>query len=175
MTEQFDIELAAERHQFEHSQSGEQFIVVEVAGMQCAVSITSVNEVEHVPNITRIPASPAWIPGVVNLRGSILTLVDPAMLMQTGTWQPSRDARMLVVGREDPVAMAIDRLGGMRRLTETARAPSIASLPGRAADFVSGVYHSEGDWLSILDIDRLLDEADRLVALAEPLTKGEGT
>lgn len=166
MNEQFDIELATERSSLEFSRFGEQFIVVRIGELQCAVPITSVSEVEHIPRIAAIPSSPSWVRGVVNLRGAILTVIDAAMLMDIGTFQPSKDARMLVVGRDDPVALAVDRLSGMRRLHDAARSPSVASLPGRVSDFVTGVHHSEGDWLSILDIDRLLGEAERQAVLA---------
>lgn len=174
MTEHIDIELAAERQQLEYSQIGQQYIVVQIAGAGYALPITSVSEVEHVPRIASVPGSPDWVLGVVNLRGSILTLVDTARLLGAGSWQPSKDARMLVVGRDDPAALAVDRLTGMRRLTDISRSPSVASLPGRAQEFVTGVHHSEGDWLSVLDINRLLEDADRQAARAGGPTSERG-
>lgn len=167
MNEHYDIELAAERPQMEFSQIGDQHIVVHIAGGGYAVPISSVSEVEHVPRIAGVPGSPDWVLGVVNLRGSILTLVDASRLLGAGNWQPAKDARMLVVGRDDPVALAVDRLSGMRRLSDLARSTAVASLPGRSRDFVSGVHHSDGEWLGILDVERLLQAADRASATGD--------
>ncbi|HEX2282286.1 MAG TPA: chemotaxis protein CheW [Thermomicrobiales bacterium] len=162
MSQGADIELAAERSQRESAAQGEQYIVVQISGTSYAVALRSVQEVEHVPRHAPVPGSAPWVLGVVNLRGSILTLVDTADLLGSGTWQPAKDARMLVSGGDDPVALAVDRLQGMRRLADISRAPVTANLPGRASEYVTGVHHSDGEWLSVLDIDRLLHDGDRM-------------
>ena len=162
MSQGTDIELAADGIQRETVAHGEQFIVVQVSGESYAVPIGSIQEVEHVPRPAPVPGSAPWVLGVVNLRGSILTLADTADLLGTGTWQPAKDARMLVCGGDDPVALAVDRLRGMRRLADISRSPVTANLPGRASEYVSGVHHSDGEWLSVLSVDRVLEDGDRM-------------
>lgn len=166
MDHRLDIELAADEQRRDTIRYGEQFIVVQIAGLPYAVPLESVQEVEHVPNHAPVPRSADWVLGVANLRGSILTLVDLASLLGVGSWQATKDARMLVVGGDDPVALAIDRLRGMRRLTDISRSPVWATLPGRTQNYVTGVHHSDGEWLSVLNVDRLIEDADRMAAAA---------
>src|SRR5690606_13618669 len=107
---------------------GDQFIIVEMAGSAYAIPLGAVQEVEHIPSIAHVPGSNAWVRGVVNLRGSVLTLVDLARLLDLEPWRRTSDARMLVVGGDDPVALAVDRLRGMRRLLDRVDIHALAEL-----------------------------------------------
>jgi purine-binding chemotaxis protein CheW len=160
--ERQSIELAATGERQDHLLAGEQIIIVELDGTPYGIPIEFVQEVEQVPSVAPVPHTADWLHGVVNLRGSILTLVDPANLLEVGVWRRSATARMLVVGRDDPAALAVDRLLGMRRLTEQV-APEVAGdMPGRVAEFVTAIYRDGDDFISVLDIRRLLDDAERV-------------
>lgn len=37
---------------------------------------------------------------------------------------------------------------------------------GRTQNYVTGVHHSDGEWLSVLNVDRLIEDADRMAAAA---------
>lgn len=154
------IELATAERPNEALLAGAQHIIVDLAGASYAVPLGVVQEVEHVPKIAPVPHSRAWIRGVVNLRGTLLTLVDPAALLELGVWERAADARMLVVGGDDPSALVVDRLRGMRRLAGEVESSLAANLPGKVAEYSLGVYRDAGTWLIVLDIARLLDDAD---------------
>jgi chemotaxis signal transduction protein len=154
------IELATAERPNDALLAGAQYIIVDLAGASYAVPLGVVHEVEHVPKLAPVPHSRPWIRGVVNLRGSVLTLMDPAALLEVGVWERTPDARMLVVGGDDPLALAVDRLRGMRRLAGEVEASLAANLPGKVAEYSLGVYRDAGTWLIVLDIARLLDDAD---------------
>jgi chemotaxis signal transduction protein len=154
------IELATAERPNDALLAGAQYIIVDLAGASYAVPLGMVHEVEHVPKIAPVPHSRPWIRGVVNLRGAVLTLVDPAALLEVGAWERAPDARMLVVGGDDPLALAVDRLRGMRRLVGEVEASLATNLPGQVARYSLGVYRDAGTWLIVLDIARLLDDAE---------------
>jgi purine-binding chemotaxis protein CheW len=55
----------------------EQFVVFRLAGEEYGAPIGSVQEIVRVPaELTRLPKAPAFIKGVVNLRGAVLPVVD---------------------------------------------------------------------------------------------------
>ena len=140
---------------------GNQIIVVDIGNHPYAISVDDLVEVEHVPNVAPVPHTEYWIHGVVNLRGSILTLVDPARLLDVGSWSQTTQSRMLVVGRDDPVALAVDRLLGMRQLSEVVSPDVLDEMPGRVGDYIEAIYRDGDRFISVLDIRRILDEADR--------------
>lgn len=160
MSSHQSLELAGTEAQL-GLQLGNQIIVADIGDASYGIPVEHLLEVEYIPNVAPVPHTEEWIHGVVNLRGSILTLIDPAQLLQVGTWSRTPQSRMLVVGREDPVALAISRLRGMRQYTEPVSPELVEEMPGRVADYVQTVYRDGHDFLVVLDVGRLLDDADQ--------------
>lgn len=53
-----------------------QFVVFSVEDEEYGVPILSVQEIISLPNLTRIPGVPEYIPGIINLRGNIIPLYE---------------------------------------------------------------------------------------------------
>jgi len=53
-----------------------QFVVFSVEDEEYGVPILSVQEIISLPNLTRIPGVPDYIPGIINLRGNIIPLYE---------------------------------------------------------------------------------------------------
>lgn len=54
------------------------FLMFAVAGRLCACDLDAVREIVPARAATRLPGAPAWVLGIVNLRGTLLTVVDLA-------------------------------------------------------------------------------------------------
>ncbi|MFW6074785.1 MAG: chemotaxis protein CheW, partial [Chloroflexota bacterium] len=154
------IELGRQQQREPSILASDQFVTVEVADYAFAIPLGDVLEVEQIPTVAPVPASYPWVDGAVNLRGSVLTLIDLAQLLEIAVRQPTNASRMLVVSREDPVAIAVDRLRGMRRLEHRIDSPIIEHLPGRAAQYCRGLYRLDGEYVGALDIEKLLGDAE---------------
>ncbi|MEZ4523214.1 MAG: chemotaxis protein CheW [Thermomicrobiales bacterium] len=141
-------------------QLSNQAIIADIGGSTYGIPVQDLVEVEHVPNIAPVPNTRDWLRGVVNLRGAILTLIDPARLLDVGEWNPSPLSRMLVVDREDPVALAVDRLRGMRQLNDPVSLDLLDDMPGKVADYVEAIYRDGDAFIRVVDIRRLLNDAD---------------
>jgi purine-binding chemotaxis protein CheW len=55
------------------------FLIFAVAGRLCACDLDVVREIVPTRAATRLPGAPAWIRGIMNLRGTLLTVVDLAV------------------------------------------------------------------------------------------------
>lgn len=153
------IELAS-THQIESLWFGEQHIVITIGETPFAIPLLAVQEVENPPPAVPVPFAPHWIAGVVNLRGSVLTLVDLPALLGLGTWRRTAEAKMLVLRGDEQVAIAVDGLRGMRRLAEQDRSQIEGALPGQVARYISGMHRSDDELLGILDLQRLLADSE---------------
>ncbi len=171
MTQHSAIELAASGAQLQSLVAGEQFIVVDLAGEPYGIQISDILEVEQVPNIAPVPHTQDWLHGVVNLRGTVLTLIDPASLLDIGVWQRTSVARLIVVDRHDPVALVVDRLRGMRRLADPLAPEVVDEMPGRVAEFVTAIFREGDRFISILDLHRLLSDAERSAFRPDDLSR----
>jgi purine-binding chemotaxis protein CheW len=57
---------------------GSRYLVTEVAGQRIAWELALVREIVPTRAVTRLPGSPEWVLGLLNLRGTVLTVMDLA-------------------------------------------------------------------------------------------------
>ncbi|MGH9903156.1 MAG: chemotaxis protein CheW [Pyrinomonadaceae bacterium] len=137
------------------------------------VPISAVQEIVRVPAIARIPQSPAFVEGVSNLRGRIITVVDMRKRLghkvsEAGAGgERDRRSRILVVeagGRL--VGVIVDEVTEVLRLAEDrveAAPPMVAKLDNQ---YINGVGKLDEDLLILIDIEKILT-ADQLTAIDE--------
>ena len=154
------IELAPDVIEREPTWIGEQYIVLTVAGTDIAVPLAMVLEVERVPALVPVPGGPSWVRGIANLRGTILTVADLAAMLDLGTWTQRPDARVIVVRSIEPLALGVDAVRGMRRLSPGSLFNLDGALPDQLTRFVTGIHRDGGDLIHTIDLPRLLDDAD---------------
>lgn len=136
----------------------ERFLAFQLAGESFAVPLTRVLETERMPKRTNVPGLPAFVMGVANLRGSVLPLVDLAMLLELESNGRPHDARILVVkpsADDSPVALVVDALQGVALLAREELHRTPRWLDSRATPFLEGIGSHKGRLLSVLDLDRV--------------------
>ena len=92
-------------------------LMVRVGSDTLLVPQADVSEVIPPPAATTVPNARAWLRGVGNLRGLLLTLVDLKALMGDGPTRPGRLQRTLVVNTQTPwLGFMVDEVVGSRSL-----------------------------------------------------------
>lgn len=134
------------------------FVLLSIASSHYAIPEAYVTELERVPRITLVPQTPAWMRGVTNVRGDIVSVIDMHRFLQLDS-QPGPGARLLVVRLLDEpfttglIVDAVDRIVSVN--TNTISAPS-APLEGPLAPYLGGVCEIGDRLVAVLDIDRFL-------------------
>ena len=123
-----------------------------------AVSVERVREIVRMKTLTRVPKSPAWLLGVVALRGEIVEVVDLRRKLGLGATTPDRSHRILVLhGDGDRVTgLVVDSVSEVYRVSEDRVMPS----QGSDAGYVSEVCRRGDGFVSLLDVDRALGLSD---------------
>lgn len=80
-----------------------------------------VREVLPIPEpLTRVPGSRAWLRGIANVRGQLLTVVDLKAFLGVGGSALDRRSRVLVAAsREVPTALIVEEVVGIRRFARS--------------------------------------------------------
>jgi purine-binding chemotaxis protein CheW len=117
--------------------------------------IQYVREVQRLERMTRVPNAPAEILGILNLRGRILTLFDPAGCLDipAGTHPPTHTV-VLDLGDPDlSVGLAVQEIGQVRGIPPS----SIGSPPARekGSGALQGVFELDGQVVGLLDLPRV--------------------
>jgi purine-binding chemotaxis protein CheW len=111
-----------------------------LAGERYAVETRFVNEVHPLRDLTPLPGTPAFIRGIVNLRGKILPVYDLKKFFQLPEHGVTDLHRIVVVnGGDFEIGLLADVITGVTTLPRAALSPPLPTLSAIAAEFLEGV------------------------------------
>jgi purine-binding chemotaxis protein CheW len=147
------------------------YLTVVSGGELFAVSISRIREVIHCPRITRVPLCPEVVPGVINLRGAVVPLVDLAIRLGRRGTELTRRACIVVVEAEfdegmRPVGVLVDAVEEAIETTDDMLEARPAFGAGLRQEFQAAMLHHEGRFVSVLELSAVLSvtELEGLVA-----------
>jgi len=126
-----------------------------LAGASYAIPVERVREIVRLRPITPVPRVPAAVLGVIALRGEIVQVIDLRRRLGLQAPEPTAKSRIVVLHGEDDRAagMLVDGVREVLRVEERQLRPAAAAEGGAVTELVV----RDGDFVSILDIDRVLD------------------
>lgn len=138
----------------------EQFVVFRLLAEEYGVAIDSVQEIVRVPEqLTQIPRSPAFIEGVVNLRGMVLPVVDQRRRFGLPSCERSDRQRIMVFAiRGTRTGFIVDSVSEVMRIPRSAigPAPDLSEEQSRMIRRVANLERQQR-MILLLDVDELLD------------------
>lgn len=134
------------------------FVTVNLAGQLLGIPVLAVHDVLKEQKITKIPLSPNWVGGVLNLRGRIVTAIN----LRDRLGLPPREEGLksmsvVVEHRGEPYSLQIDSVGEVLSLEDHTFEKSPVTLDPVWRDVSKGIYRLEKELLAILDVNKLLD------------------
>jgi purine-binding chemotaxis protein CheW len=134
------------------------------------IGILSVQEIRGYEVPTRIANAPAWLPGVLNLRGQIVPVVDMRLRFNLG--QAGYDAFTVVIilniGRH-VIGMVVDAVSDVVTLAPEQVRPAPSLGGGIDAECLRGLGTVGERMLILLDIDRLMTAPEMGLVSGEAL------
>ena len=128
-----------------------------------AVPMQNVLELQRLPKITSLPSVPAWLRGVTNLRGEVLSVVDLRSLLGLPEAANDISQRLIVVrSTQEEIATGwiVDRVIGVRRLTTDDMQSCSSMTTGAAVRFLSGLVECDDQLVAVLDVNRVLSSPE---------------
>lgn len=149
-----------------------QLVIFELAGGSYGVDIQFVREINRLLEVTPIPKAPDFVEGIINLRGTIVPVVNLGLRFGLSATEQSKDTRIVVIeSGEHTLGMKVDEVSEVLRIpaNEIDSATNMATT-GIEADFVEGVGKINDRLILILDTDKLFTTEEHL-QLAELATE----
>ena len=135
-------------------------VVFVVAGVEYALPITFVLQMESFTGATPVPGSPPYVLGVVTLRGRVIPVLDLRRRFGLPAVAPTLDTRIIVTqlaGRV--VAFCVDRAREVLLLDPDQLQPAPELVSERSVGLVSGTYTVGPRLLLLLDLPRISENA----------------
>lgn len=152
-----------------------QYLTFTLAGEQYAVEVGKVKEVLEYTSVTKVPRTLEFMRGVINLRGSVVPVIDLRLKFDLGETEKTIDTSIIVMEVEisgetvvlGTLADSVQEVIGMDS-SQIEPAPSIGT--SIKTDFIQGIGKQEDQFIMILDIDAVFSEAEISVVAehAEP-------
>jgi len=140
---------------------GRQFLTFRIGEEEYGLDILRVQEIRSYEAPTRVANAPAFVKGVVNLRGVIVPIIDMRIKLNLGA--PSYDQFTVVIilnisGRT--MGMVVDRVSDVTTLTPEHVKPAPRMGAALDIDYVIGLGVLDGRMLILIDIDKLMSSEE---------------
>jgi len=141
------------------------YLTFTLAGEEYGIGILKVREIVGMMNITRIPQTPSYVKGVVNLRGKVIPVVDLRLKFGIEAMDYTDRTCIIVVeivgtGKDIPMGVVVDAVSEVINIRQS----DIEETPNFGTridtDYILGMAKTNGGVKILLDIDRVLSAAE---------------
>jgi len=142
---------------FTGSGSEQQLVVFTLANESYGVDIAKVSGIERMQEITKVPRTPPYVEGVINLRGRVIPVVHLRKLFYLPEGEITKETRIVVVDISgQPIGVQVDEVTQVLTiLSETVEPPS-SVIASADADYLLGIAKLKNKMIILLDLDKLL-------------------
>lgn len=149
------------------TQERQQFIAFRLGGCDCGVNIEQIREINRLVEISKMPGTPPFIEGVINLRGEVIPVFDLLKVFEMGESVITPASRILVAEVNGKTVGCI-----VDSVNEVLRVDSIEEIPDLLFQFADHRFVTEvaklGDRLIlILNLNKILANYSELLQTAE--------
>lgn len=137
-----------------------QLLTFNVGEQLFGVEIHAIKEIIQFGAVTRVPLVPRYIRGVLNLRGSVVPVVDLLAHFGNIATKPGMRACIVIieVAHEEarqPVGILVDSVSEVLEVNPDDIEPPPAFGGGLRADFIQCMAHIGQEFVIVLDVDRI--------------------
>lgn len=162
-------EKAATREEGAGPSHPNQYLTFTLGDEVYALDIAKVREVLDYPTMTRVPRMPDFLRGVINLRGSVVPVVDLRLKFGMPGTEKSVDAcviitEVLVDGESTVLGALADSVREVIELDPGSLAPAPKIGTALRTEFITGIGRQEDRFVTVLDIERVFDHGELATA-----------
>ncbi len=136
-----------------------QWVTFNLDGETYGVNVMQVREVLRYSEIAPVPGAPAYVLGIINLRGNVVTVIDTRHRFGLEPGETTSNTRIVVIEADKHViGILVDSVAEVvyLRLSEIESAPNVGN--DDSAKFIQGVCHKNGKLLILIELDKLLTD-----------------
>ena len=156
---------------------GGKFLTFLMANEKYGLEILKVREIIGMMDVTSVPTTPAFIRGVINLRGKVIPVVDLRLKFGIEAKEDTQRTCIIVVqithpGQEMIMGIIVDEVWDVLDIDRNQIEPPPSFGANIRTDFILGMGKVDQKVLTMLDIDRVLSEQE--IALVESSSGKKG-
>lgn len=133
------------------------YVVFKMDNEHYGIDITNVKSIERMQYFARVPNSPTYVKGVINLRGEVVPVVDLRLRFELAYREVDSNSRIIIVFvNELEIGLLVDSSSEVIEInSEDIDIPPI--VKESAADgFIKGIGKKDGNLIILIDIEKVI-------------------
>ena len=125
-----------------------------------ALPMKNILEIQQLPPVTYLPNLPAWVPGVCNLRGNIVSIVDIKQLLGFEATALGPRTRLVVVRTETQdltAGLIVDEIVRITEMEPARIRRPVGPMEGPIGGYIKGTYETPDAVIGVLDLEATLN------------------
>ncbi len=125
-----------------------------------AVKVSDVREIFQEYDLTPVPCVPQHILGVINVRGEILSVTDPARLMGIGSIEGEGDVpppAIVIIHDDVASAAVVDEIGDIAEVSIGSIEPPVSIIDRAQGEFIAGSVYVDGSMIGLIHVEHMLE------------------
>ena len=134
-----------------------QYIVVRLGEEQYGIDIRYIENIVRMQRMTRVPKVPAYLKGVINLRGEVLPVISIRLKMGYDEDEVTKATRIIILKleQEGNVGIIVDEVKEVVSLTEDEIEKMSYDNKDGKTNFISAVGKHNDELISLLDLNTI--------------------
>jgi len=134
----------------------QQNVIFKLDNVEYGIDILQVNEIVKIQSIIKIPNTPEYVDGVINLRGTVIPIVDLKVKFNLGRKERDEDTRIIVVNvNAKTLGIVVDEVAEVVRINEDQIDNSSAISAHINDNYIKGVAKVADRLIIILDLEKI--------------------
>jgi purine-binding chemotaxis protein CheW len=125
------------------------------------INVMQVQEVLRYTEIAPVPGAPAYVLGIINLRGNVVTVIDTRQRFGLDSASITDNSRIVIIEADKQVVgILVDSVAEVvyLRQSEIETAPNVGN--DESAKFIQGVCNKNGELLILVELDKMMSEEE---------------
>jgi len=138
-----------------------QLVSFQLAEETYGIEITKIREIILMGEITQIPQTPHFVKGLINLRSTVIPVIDLRARFGLTEGDLTNESRIMVlnVGTKT-IGIIVDAVSEVLRVSADQIAPPPPTVAGLGREYLTGLVKLDEQLLILLDIERIFDEEE---------------
>jgi purine-binding chemotaxis protein CheW len=141
-----------------------QLVSFRIDNEEFGIDILNVKEIIRIVNITKVPNSPDFVEGIINLRGKVIPVIDLRTKLGMPKKECDKDTRIVVVVIDErTVGFLVDAVSEVLRIPVniTEAPPEITA--GKNSEYIKAVGKLDDRLLTLLDLNKILLKEEKQI------------
>ena len=125
------------------------------------IEIVKVREIILMGEITRVPQTPPFVKGLINLRSTVIPVIDLRIRFDLTANDFTSESRIMVIDVSGKtIGIIVDAVSEVLRVSNNQIAPPPPTVAGLEQEYLTGLVKLENQLLMLLDVDKMLGKED---------------